>query len=225
MGLIYSSIDIIKENLVGDYKQNGIGGIYHVYNRGNWKQDIFLDEQDMNFFLYKIRQYLFPEREKMVDSIKLKINPLPENSFSLVSYCLMPNHYHFLLRQDTDVPTNKLISRVCTSYSKYFNKKYNRVGHLFQDQFKQVTVGDNDYLRWLTCYIHQNPKVAQITKNAEGYNWSSYAHYLGKRKDNIVRGEETVLSQFKNKADYKKFVEESYQIIKDRKDLEHLLID
>src|SRR5258708_5665947 len=210
---------------IRDYKQNGAGEIYHVYNRGNWKQDIFCDDQDMRFFLHRTKQYLFPEREKISDSMRLKTNPLPEGSFSLISYCLMPNHFHFLLRQNSDIPIGRLISRVCTSYSKYFNKRHGRVGHLFQDQFKQVNVDSNKYLTWLSCYIHQNPKTAGIISKPEEYNWSSYAHYLGNRNDSIVSGGELILDQFKNNKDYKKFVDESHQIIKDRKDAEHLLID
>src|SRR3989338_5281062 len=92
----------------------------------------------------------------------------------------MPNHFHLLLRQNLDIPTSKLLLRVCTGYSKYFNKKYEKVGHVFQDQFKQITVGDNDYLRWLSCYIHQNPKVAGMVKKLGHYRWSSFREFIGK---------------------------------------------
>ena len=208
-----------------DYKENGIGEIYHVYNRGNWKFDIFLDDQDRGFFLHRTKQYLFPEREKIGDSIRIKTNPLPENAFSMISYCLMPNHFHFVLRQNSEIPINKLILRICTSYSMYFNKRHDRVGHLFQDQFKQVRVENNKHLNWLSCYVHQNPKVANLVKYPEEYPWSSLPHYLGKREDNIVSEEKLILDQFKNKKDYKRFVDQSFDILKIRKDMEYLLID
>lgn len=208
-----------------DYKQSVAGEIYHIYNRGNRKEDIFLDSQDKNFFRYRLCQYLFPEREKLEDLVRIRTSPLPENSFDLISYCLMPNHFHLIFKQNTEIPISKLISRVCTSYSKYFNKKYDKVGHLFQDQFKQVNISDNNYLLWLSAYIHQNPKVANIVIKADEYQWSSYAHYLGNRTDTIIKGDTLILDQFKTKNDYRKFVDDSYKIIKDKKDLENILID
>src|SRR5205809_297696 len=116
-----------------DYKKFGAGEYYHVYNRGDGKENIFLDDQDFMFFMLRLRQNLVPD-----EGSKDRIKSLPPNSFSLVSYCLMPNHFHFLLRQNADIPTTKLMTKVCTSYSMYFNKKYNKVGHVFQDQYKQI---------------------------------------------------------------------------------------
>lgn len=193
-----------------DYKDSAPGTCFHIYNRGNRKEDIFLDEFDFRFFLLRLRQYLFPNKE---DGSRISL--LPENSFSLISYCLMPNHFHLLLRQNLDIPTNKIILRVCTSYSKYFNKKYDKVGHVFQDQFKQVTVGDDDYLKWLSCYIHQNPKVAGLVKNLEQYQWSSYWDFVGKDSSGMC-DKDIILSQFKNRDDFKNFTETSYKIIKNR---------
>lgn len=113
-----------------DYKQFGAGEYYHVYNRGNGKQNIFLDNDDFSFFLWRLRQNLFPSAEDGGRRVQL-----PADSFSLISYCLMPNHFHFLIKQNSDIPTSKLLLKICTSYSIYFNKKYNRFGHVFQDQF------------------------------------------------------------------------------------------
>ncbi len=201
-----------------DYKDSAPGTYFHVYNRGNKKEDIFLDEFDFGFFLSKLKQYLFPSEKD-----KTRISLLPKNSFSIVSYCLMPNHFHLILRQNLDTPTSKLLLRVCTSYSKYFNKKYDKVGHVFQDQFKQITIENDDYLKWLTCYIHQNPKVAGIVKNLEQYKWSSYPSFIGKDSNNIC-DKEIILDQFKDNIDFKKFTESS-DIIKDKLDLKALVFD
>ncbi len=202
-----------------DYKDSAPGTCFHIYNRGNKKDNIFLDESDFRFFLRRLKQHLFPE-EKNESRLVL----MPKDSFSLISYCLMPNHFHLLLRQNLDTPTSKLLLRVCTSYSKYFNKKYDKVGHIFQDQFKQVTIGDNDYLKWLSCYIHQNPKVAGIVKKPEHYKWSSYLDFIGK-ESNSMCDKEIVLSQFKNNKDFENFTKSSYDIIKNKVELTDLFFD
>ncbi len=193
-----------------DYKDSVPGAYFHIYNRGNKKEDIFLDESDFRFFILRLKQYLFPDLKN-----KLRVNPLPKDSFSLISYCLMPNHFHLILRQNLDIPTSKLLLRVCTSYSKYFNKKYDKVGHIFQDQFKQIMIDNDNYLKWLSCYIHQNPKVAGIVKNIEQYKWSSYNNFIGKDINNIC-DREIILSYFKNNKEFKDFTESSYEIISNK---------
>ena len=202
-----------------DYKKFGAGEYYHVYNRGNAKQKIFIDDQDFSFFLFKLRQNLFPSIEH-----KFRTPPLPKGSFSLISYCLMPNHFHFLIKQNSDIPITKLLLRVCTSYSIYFNKKYERVGHLFQDQYKLVLVDNDSYLNWLSAYIHQNPSVAGLVKHPVDYQWSSYCDFVGVRRDDLCE-KDVVLDRFKNKSDFEQFVLSSFGIIKEKKELEDLLID
>ncbi len=123
-----------------------------------------------------------------------------------------------------DTPTSKLLLRVCTSYSMYFNKKYDKIGHIFQDQFKQVTVGDNNYLKWLSCYIHQNPKVAGIVKNIEHYRWSSYPDFIGKDVTGMC-DKEVILNQFKSNKDFKDYTESSYEIIKNKAELAGLTFE
>ena len=204
-----------------DYKKFGSGEYYHLYNRGNEKRDIFRETDDFNFFMKRLVSYLEPEI--CDDKIRMGGEILPGNSFSLVSYCLMPNHYHLLVQQNTEIPVSKLILRLCTSYSKYFNKKYKRVGGVFQDQYKMVSVDDGDYLNWLTAYIHQNPKIARLVINPEDYTWSSFSEYLGKVSG--ICKKEVVTGQFSSLLEYKKFVDESVDIIKQKKEIEHLLID
>jgi len=183
--------------------------------------NIFLDDEDFHFFILRLRQNLFPDK-----SNSGRIILLPPDSFSVISYCLMPNHYHLLLRQNGDIPTSKLIAKICTSYSKYFNKKYKRLGqgHVFQDKFKQILIDDNSYLVWLSAYIHQNPKVAGLVGDASEYGWSSYADFLNLRNDPLC-DKSIILNQFKNRGEYGKFVEDSYGNIKNNKEIEHFLLD
>lgn len=200
-----------------DYKKFGPGEYYHIYNRGNGKADVFLDEQDFTFFILRLRQNLFPD-EKTLN----RLRPLPPNSFSLISYCLMPNHFHLLLRQNSDIPTTKLLTKVCTSYSMYFNKKYNHTGHVFQDQYKQINIDDDSYLVWLSFYIHQNPKVAGFIDNPADYKWSSCGYFIGVESSSLC-DKEIIASSYSNR-EYSDLLESSYEIIKNKKEIRHLLI-
>lgn len=201
-----------------DYKQFGEGVYYHIFNRGNGKENIFLDDDDFRFFMLRLRQNLFPDEKS-----KERLSSLPDNSFSLVSYCLMPNHFHLLLKQNTDIPTSKLLLKICTSYSMYFNKKYDHVGHIFQNRFKQIVIEDDSYLKWLTCYIHQNPKVAGLVTDLNKYQWSSYGEFLYNRKGLCEKG--IILEQFKNDKEFQQFTETSYEIIKEKKNVENIFFD
>ena len=193
--------------------------------------DIFKDHLDYKFFLYRLKESLSPDKIALPggsSSSKGKIyirKRLPPNSFCLLSYCLMPNRFHFLIKQTGDLPISKIISKVCTGYSMYFNKKYKRVGGLFQDQFKAVRVENDSQLLWTSAYIHQNPAVAGLVEELADYPWSSYPDYAGLREGTLC-GQSFILGMFKNDRNaYKNFVLESYDKIKERKDLEHLFLD
>lgn len=160
--------------LTRDYKHCGPGEYYHIYNRGNAREDIFLDSEDYGFFLLRVAQNL-----NLTENFPRGFRPIDRGAFSLIAYCLMPNHFHFLLQQNSTIPTSKLIGKVCTSYSMYFNKKYRRVGHIFQDQFKQKNIPSNRYLLALSSYIHLNPVDAKITTDVWAYKWSSIREYSG----------------------------------------------
>jgi putative transposase len=167
-----------------DYKQFAAGEYYHVYNRGTGKMVIFHDDEDHRFFILRLREALFPALATR------KRNPpmhLPEGSFDLVCYCLMPNHFHLLIRQNLDVSISKLMEKICTSYSKYFNRKYGRVGSLFQDQFKAVRIETNEQLLWLSVYIHNNPLVANLTQDIYSYPYSSFLDYVNIRADFLCK--------------------------------------
>lgn len=203
-----------------DYKECAPGEFYHIYNRGNGKQNIFYNPEDYTFFISRLKSNLYPS-----DDDSSRIQKLPPDSFSLVAYCLMPNHYHLLIRQNKDIPTSKLISKVCTSYGKFLNKKYDKVGHLFQDHFKQVNVSNNKYLIWLSCYIHDNPKSAGLVNKPYDYKWSSFKFYMNGRGD-LHCDNKVILDQFKSVDEYAKLVEESHLLIKNNKELlDDLLLD
>lgn len=174
------------------------GACYHVYNRGNRKQNIFIGHRDYGRFLKRTKKY----KDKF--------------GVSILCYCLMPNHFHFLLRQDTEVPITTFMLRLGTSYAKYFNIKYEEVGSLFQDRFKAKLIETDEYLLQLSRYIHRNPKeVLPSTPGVElaSYPWSSYSAYVNGIKNELVDST-FILNYFaKNNPskDYKNFVEYDLQ--------------
>jgi putative transposase len=167
-----------------DYKTFHPGGYYHVFNRGNNKELIFLDQQDFLNFLKRLRIVLnLLPTPNIRQRGALRVRPLPKNSFSILAYCLMPNHFHFLIQQVSNVMIGELIKKVCVSYAMYFNRKYNRVGNIFQDTFKAKEILNDSYLTYLSAYIHNNPD------SALNYPYSSLIEYSKQSLDQICNTE------------------------------------
>lgn len=207
-------------NTIKEYEENGY---YHIYNRGVEKRNIFLDEQDYRVFLSYLKLYLSPtdEIEKVPPSRKLK-NYFGEAD--LMCYCLMPNHYHMLIRQYCTTTITGLIRSVSTRYAMYFNKKHRRTGHLFQGVYRAVTVESETQLLHLSRYIHRNPDPTG--SNPVGlvrYKYSSLSNYLGLAKQPWIRNEE-IMSLFSTRDalnSYQSFIFESA----DLSDMSQMLID
>jgi len=134
---------------------------YHVFNRGINKQDIFLSDEDYAFFLRKLQ------------GLKQKYD------HSIYALCLMPNHFHISI-QTRKVPISKIMSSLTTSYSMYFNRKYQHFGSVFQNRFKSILIENDSYFLQLSRYIYLNPVKAGITKNPALYKYSSLREALGK---------------------------------------------
>lgn len=183
--------------------ENGI--YYHIYNRGNRKQQIFLQNRDYERFLKKVVEY------------KKKF------SINIVSFCLMPNHFHFLLQQLATNAISRFFSDLCNSHSRYFNIKYETVGSLFQGRFKAKRIEKDEYLVHLSRYIHLNPVELfsfldkKVTQQLVQYRWSSLPIYLTGKENEIIN-QKPVLQYFSRKdpvADYKDFVVSEIQLISD----------
>ncbi|MDE1924616.1 MAG: transposase [Patescibacteria group bacterium] len=207
-----------------DYKNFAMGECYHVFNRGTGKMDIFKDAADYGFFLKRLKENLYPDTWAPSAGDRYVRKLLPAGAFDLVCYCLMPNHFHLCIRQNTELPISALMVKVCGGYSKYFNRKYSRVGSVLQDQFKSAHADTNEYLLWLSAYIHQNPQVAGLVGDLISYPWSSYPEYV-QEQEGMRCKKDLLLEQFKNKNQYCAFVADSFDSIKNKKDLAHLLID
>lgn len=216
-------------HIVKTYIENGY---YHLYNRGVEKRNIFLDEQDYKVFLHFLKRYLTkaPESpDRLQPGWKFDLF----DKLKLIAYCLMPNHYHFLIQQTTKEAISDFMRALANSYVRYFNEKYERVGPLFQGTYKGILVENEIYLLHLTRYIHLNPGEVQPGDRlnlVREYPYSSYGEYLGVRQTSWIHPEE-ILSFFKSaqKANLRDFL--SYQTFaedykEDPKDiLERLSID
>ncbi len=176
-----------------DYKVFTKDSIHHIYNRGDNKEVIFRDEQDYRAFLFRLGLALGIKKGDLDEceitkspKSRIRISSLKPENFKLHAFCLMPNHLHLLIEQCGDESISKLISRVFTSFSKYINLKYKRVGHVFQDQFKSVQIETNPQLMLISSYIHMNPVKDSLVNKPEEYKWSSHNDFIVDRKNLIV---------------------------------------
>lgn len=145
----------------------------------------------------------------------------------LICYCLMPNHFHFLLKQKLDNGVSKFVGNFTNSYTRYFNTKHdNRVGPLFQGTFKAVHIDDDEQLIHVSRYIHINPTVSFIEKigRLEKYHWSSLPEYLGLDGKEIC-DKDLVMGFFSSTKAYRKFIYDQVGYSKELKKIEHLLLE
>ncbi|MFA6016697.1 MAG: transposase [Patescibacteria group bacterium] len=209
------------KNSIKTYIENGF---YHVYNRGVEKRNIFLDQQDYCVFLSYLKIYLSPIEKSINDinkdnsaDFKNKNKIISEiytlnnffNKIELVCYVLMPNHFHFELRQTNRKDIEIFMRSLITKYTMYFNRKYHRVGPLFQGRYKAVLIQNEEYFLHLSRYIHLNPReILNREQPLETYPWSSYQTYLNIIKINWIK-KDIILNIFV-KNTFHKF--ESYKI-------------
>jgi len=137
-------------------------GCYHIITRGNQKQKVFLESQDYRKYIKTLSKY--KQRYK----------------FKLYAFCLMPNHVHMIMEIAQALDLIKTMHGLNLSYTLYFNTKYDKVGHLWQDRYKSKILYKDTYLLECVSYIENNPVRANIVANIDDYLWSSYKL----RKDN-----------------------------------------
>lgn len=188
---------------------------YHIYNRGNNKEKLFLIDDNYRFFLVNFATYVLPVAD-------------------VYAYCLLPNHFHFLIKikseeeiislgKDIISKTPWAISdqfrKLFISYTMAFNKQQSRHGNLFHRQFKRIEVDRNDYLIYLVHYIHRNPIHHGLCKNYIEWDYSSYSTILSDTPTKLCRNE--VLEWFGSKKDFSDFHKENLEYYK----IEKLLIE
>ena len=195
---------------------------YHVYARGNSKHRIFIDEQDFITFLQILERYLSPEEAKNVNGMSY---PNFYNKVDLIAYCLMPNHFHFLIGV-TEKSTEKIklggieidritdgFRKLLSEYAQEFNLKSHRSGSLFRQKTKgKLLHSDGDYAIICFHYIHQNPYRAKLVKKIEDWEFSSFRDYAQLRNGTLCKKDITSLYFEISSSN---FYEESYQVIPD----------
>ena len=129
------------------------GGYYHIFNRGVEKRPICRDAEDYNAFLYFLESAVsLPDPNKRQRRMNFY------DYITMQAFCLMPNHFHFLLQQKRNITIDKFMQSFIVAYTMYFNKKYKRVGSIFQGTYKAKQVTEDEYLLHVSRYIHENPR-------------------------------------------------------------------
>jgi len=164
------------------------GFYYHVYNRGANRESIFALEDNYLFLLRRIKQYL------------------PDYELSIIAYCLMPNHYHFLLRAEQDNALSPFVQRVFNSYSQAFNRQQHRSGTLFEGRAKNKIIDKDSYLIHIVRYIHMNPVQAGLVRNPEDWPYSNYREWIGLRSGTLY-DPEFIKELFSRPQEYQSFVQ------------------
>lgn len=188
---------------------------YHVYNRGVSKQLIFTDDTDYSVFLSLFKRYLSN------DSPGDRYNRTYENlstKVELLAYCLMPNHFHLLLYQRDAMGMVNLVRRILTVYSMYFNKKYRRIGQLFQDTYKARQIASDEYLQHISRYIHLNPN------NWRKWKFSSLDYYLSNKQADWLKPDR-IIELFNDRKEYMGFLSDYEDYKKTLDEIKHELAD
>lgn len=201
------------------------GEFYHIYNRGAGKAKIFVSDIDRDrfcklfFACNSVESFTF----RLIKDLSFSEIDRGETLVDIGAYCLMPNHFHILLRAKSTESVTIFMRKFLTAYSMYFNNKYNRTGVLFQGRFKATHVNNDAYLKYLFSYIHLNPiklidvkwkengisDRAKAEKYLERYQYSSYLDYLGEyREESIILKKKAFPEYFENVTSFKKCTRE-----------------
>ncbi len=165
------------------------GNYYHIYNRGAHRENIFLSDENFLYCLRLLRKYA------------------QSYSVTVIAYCLMPNHYHFLLRQDGEVSLSKFINVAFNAYVQALNRQLGRKGTLFEGRFKHVLVDKDEYVLHLCRYIHLNPVKAGLVSRPEDWVYSNFREWIDRQQGRLKHAE-FISSYFARPEDYQRFVME-----------------
>ena len=185
-----------------------MNGFYHIYNRGVNREPIFFCDENYRYLLRIIKDYT------------------NSCSISVIAYCLMPNHYHFLLQQKAECSISTFMQAVFNRYPKAINKKYNRSGTLFEGPFKSIAVTKQEYLLHLCRYIHRNPVDGEkpLVSRLEDWKFSNYLEWIGERKGSLV-DMDFIREGFHDQYLYRQFVLEYKPAKKLHDDLKKYYLD
>jgi putative transposase len=212
---------------------------YHIFNRGVAKQPVFLDKKAYNRFLLTLSYYRYSRLPlKLSRLLQLSVKDrtdlfthLPKRNGALVEILccvLMPNHFHLLVKQKRDNGISTFLRRSINSYTRYFNTKNKRNGPLFQGAFKAVRIESEEQLLHVSRYIHLNPLVSYVVKEANfiKYPWSSFQCYIGNNDDKFSFIDTSAIhSYFTSATRYKKFIYDHDDYAKKLESIKHLTFE
>lgn len=214
------------------------GEIYHVFNRGIAGQPIFANKRDFQRFLDLLKYYqnIHPPlrysyflalsvdaRNTMFQRLRTKSDFLVD----ILGFCLMPNHFHVLLKQKQERGTSLFLSNLTNSYTRYFNTKQKRTGPVFQGKFKAVRIEDADQLLHVIRYIHLNPYTSYVVKTIfelKSYSYSSLQEYMKPVNLQLIQTD-YVLSNFKSFKSFMKFTFDQAEYQKKLETIKHLMLE
>lgn len=211
--------------------------VYHVFNRGINHQPTFTDAFEYKRAIAVIDYYRFANpplkfsvllklsqenRTQILTDMKTDYSKLIE----ILSFCLMPNHFHFLLKQVQDNGISKFLSNFQNSYTRYFNTKNERDGAMFLGQFKAVLVETDEQLMHVSRYIHLNPTTSYVVKDFDSllnYPWSSLPEYLNNKPK--ICEISTIMEIFGKPANYERFLEDQVEYQRELSKIRHLVLE
>ena len=210
---------------------------YHIYNRGVEKRPIFLDKRDYQRMKTTISYYRYTSLPmKLSDFLKLSFEEKGKVvthhqhpallTVDLICFSFMPNHYHLLIQQKSDRGISKFMKNISDSYTRYFNTRHERVGPLFQGQFKAVLIDSDEQLLHLSRYIHLNPLTSFVVKDFSGlinYQWSSLHQYIF--ADKGICKSDFVLNAFPSRKAYRKFVSDQAEYQQKLEVIKHITFE
>lgn len=197
------------------------GEHYHIFNRGVNKQIIFHDTRDYFRFLFIILHFQSPKvfqnisrfveefiQSRALNSLALEV--IEKRTVELVSFCIMPNHFHLIVKELEEGGISTYMQRVLTAYSKYYNTKHEKSGHIFQGPYRAVHIGDDRQLLYLSTYIHRNPReISRWFNKEDQYPWSSYQDCIRENRWGKLLLPDVLMGEFKNKEHYAEFIKTS----------------
>ncbi|MDP2649330.1 MAG: transposase [bacterium] len=203
------------------------GDYYHLYNKSFDEQVLFQNRRDYSRFLETLFYYQIQNPKPKFSTYRMsKIFPVDESKkvVEILCYCLMPNHFHLLVKQICEGGISEFMRKAIHSFTKYRNVKYKKQGPLLNGIFKAVRVESDEQLMHLSRYIHLNPLVSGLVRDLKFYSWTSYLAYIGVIEEPKIAKDE-MLKFFKSPLEYQQFVLSQADYGKELELLKHMVLE
>jgi len=220
------------------YRKEGFSPseVYHIFNRGVEKRNIFRDDRDRRRFrallAYCFRRDQPPSystalrlrRQGNPAKVPMSLSKPGEDLVDRIAYSLMPNHFHLQLRENVEGGISKSMQRLCNSYARYFNTRHGRTGPLFSGPFRAVRIPTTELLLHVSRYIHLNPYVVGLTTDPLSSPWSSLGEYLGRERQPLICHTDIIRS-IMSTEEYRRFILNHADYARSLATIEHLALE